>query len=430
MFAVLASSLLIGQLKPNQTGPIKAPGNLKIIPYKFKEPQPGYLSEFDWTGDIPMTPSTASPNAIDTEVIKAMKTNKIPGAAVVVMKDDVIIHSRGYGFSNLGAAELFTPTTPSRCGSISKTATGLMMLRAQNLGGLSLDDKLEKYFSSAQGIDSKKYGADKPGWDKIKLRDLIDHRSGVIGAYLPDANLAKAFGVKAPMSLDQYVFATRKSREPGGKKGEYVYNNLNFTLATYVLEHATQKPFDEALYWLLGQPLGIPRSEMFLSPTYGPDVPRSLPNKEARCYQTRSDFLNSIYKDGEKVPEAYGGLDGNILSGAGHIAFSANAIAKMVIALRTQPKSFLNQTNWNEITKNPVATSKDTKFYSKGTNYDSNSKTYSHGAMLMHAGGVYQEYGSKIQFVVIANSNRKINMPLVDQLIAPAVSTGIQTMNL
>lgn len=400
------------------------PKNIKLVPFTYSEPNPGYLSEFSWVGDTPMSPAPSAPNEIDDAVIKVMRSKNIPGAAVVVMKDNVVIHARGYGYANLGTKQLFTPTTPSRCGSISKTATGLMMLRAQALGGLKLDSKLSEYFTTPSGI-KKSSSADQKGWDKIRLRDLIDHRSGVSGDYLPTHALAAEYETKTPMSLAQYVYATRKKRTPGGIYGKYEYHNLNFSLASYVIEEATQKEFGEALYWLLGQPLGIPKSEMFLSPTYGANVPASLPNGEARCYQMRSDLLENIFKKGEKASEAYGGLDGNILAGAGHIAFSANAIAKLVVALRTQPKAFIGSDVWDEITKNPDSKSTSTTFYSKGTNYNSLLKTYSHGAMLMHAGGVYNAYSKDIQFVVIGNSNSKLNEPLIDQHLSVAVINGI-----
>jgi CubicO group peptidase (beta-lactamase class C family) len=426
-----ALTVLCGQVKvppntrPNQKPTI--PKDIKLIPCVFKEPQPGYLETFSWVGDIPMSPAPSKLNKIDERVLKIMRDKNIPGAAVIVMEDNEVIHSRGYGYSNLGTSEVFTPNTPTRCGSISKTATGLAMLRAATIGGLKLDDNLSQYFNTPKGIKAVT-DADQKGWDKIRLRDLIDHLSGISGNYLTTHELAKQYGAKMPMTLEQFVYALRKSRTPSGTKGKYEYHNLNFALASYVIERASQKDFGDALYWLVNQPLGIPKNEMFLSPTYGANVPKTLPNGEARCYQMRSDFSESIFKAGEKLPEAYGGLDGNILSGAGHIAFSANAVAKLVVALRKQPSSYLSGAMWQEINTNPTGDTKVKAFYSKGTNVNLTNGTYSHGAMLMHAGGEYSPYGKRIQYVVLANSNSKLNEPLSNQHLAGAVQTGIAAM--
>jgi CubicO group peptidase (beta-lactamase class C family) len=430
LFAI-AATILCGQVqvppntRPNQRPTI--PKGIKLLPCVFKEPQPGYLESFAWVGDIPMSPSLSRVNEIDKRVLNIMRDKSIPGAAVIVMEDNEVIHSRGYGYSNLGTSEVFTPTTPTRCGSISKTATGLALLRAATIGGLKLDDNLSQYFSTPKGVKAVT-DADQEGWDKIRVRDLIDHLSGISGNYLTTHELAKKYSAKMPMTLEQFVYTLRKSRTPSGTKGKYEYHNLNFALATYVLEKATQKDFGDALYWLVNQPLGIPKNEMFLSPTYGSKVPKTLPNGEARCYQMRSDFPESIFKAGENLPEAYGGLDGNILSGAGHIAFSANAVAKMVVALRKQPSSYLSGAMWQEIATNPKGDAKVKTFYSKGTNVDLSTGTYSHTAMLMHAGGEYSGVGKKIQYVVLANSNSKIGEALVNQHLATAVRQGLAAM--
>ncbi|HSH93764.1 MAG TPA: hypothetical protein VK968_06435, partial [Roseimicrobium sp.] len=160
------------------------------------------------------------------------------------------------------------------------------------------------------------------------------------------------------------------------------------------------------------------------------------PTPEARCYQKSPQMAESIYTEGEMVPEAYGGLDGDILAGAGHVAFSASAIAKMMTALRTRPTTFLKKSVWDEVITPPAYVGKPgnsfnkTNFYSKGTNvtvYPDGTYGFSHGAMLMHAGGNYLPYNSKIQFVVISNCNMEAGKSLSDVILFQAVQKGLVT---
>ena len=405
-------------------------GQIRTAPkYDYSEPKPGYLSKFAWKTDPGVvTNLRAGDNPVVESVVTAMKANNIPGAAVVVIKNNKIILEAGFGTSNVKTGRQFTATTPSRCGSISKTATALSILRATEIGPFKLDDHVVDYLSTPSGIN-KIAGKDKANWSTLKIRDLLDHRSGIDGSipYLTSKALHDAWSVTGTMNRAQLIYGLRKNYDLK-PAGSYTYHNLNFEIASQLLEDTTQKPFGEALDWLLCKPLGIPSDQLFLSPTYHQNnVPTELPKGEARCYQFRSDLLEDYRHQGNKTPEAYGGLNGDVLSGAGHIAFSAKAIAQIVIALRTQPKAFMSQKSWDEITTAPKGAPSD-GYYSKGTiiNKVGGNLCYNHGAMLMHAGGQYNWVDKDTQFVVIANSNSPSGQ-LVDVILATAVRKELQT---
>jgi CubicO group peptidase (beta-lactamase class C family) len=93
-----------------------------------------------------------------------------PGGAVLVMKNDSVIFSKGYGFADLVTKEKITPQTLFNLGSISKTfvANGILILQQQ--GKLSLEDSLIKYFPDFR---NKEIGR------KIKIKHLLTHTSGL-----------------------------------------------------------------------------------------------------------------------------------------------------------------------------------------------------------------------------------------------------------
>jgi CubicO group peptidase (beta-lactamase class C family) len=89
-----------------------------------------------------------------------------PGAAVVVLKDGLIIHKRGYGMANLKNGMSITPSTVFEVGSVAKqfTAMTIALLTAQEK--ISLDDDIRLYVPEI--LDFGK---------TITLRHLIHHIS-------------------------------------------------------------------------------------------------------------------------------------------------------------------------------------------------------------------------------------------------------------
>jgi CubicO group peptidase (beta-lactamase class C family) len=274
------------------------------------------------------------------------------------------------------------------------------------------------------------------------VRDLLDHASGLPNSsvYLTSHAMAKARGKSMRLTLDDLLQDSLLNQSLTSIGDKWAYTNLNFELLSLLIERKTGMTYGAALRELVVIPLGIEPNQMFLSQTRSvpPNVKTSRndnPTPEARCYQKVPTLLESIYTEGKTVPEAYGGLDGDILSGAGHIAFSATAIGKMVTALRTRPTTYLEKSIWDEVITPPAYVGKPgnppftkTSFYSKGTNVSVNpdgSYSFSHGAMLMHAGGNYLPYNSKIQFAVISNCNMEAGKSLSDIILLQAVQKGL-----
>src|SRR6187549_3454786 len=69
-----------------------------------------------------------------------------PGGAVLLLKDDSVIFSQGYGLANVLSKEKITSKTLFNLGSISKTFVANAILILQEQGKLSVDDSLYKYF--------------------------------------------------------------------------------------------------------------------------------------------------------------------------------------------------------------------------------------------------------------------------------------------
>ncbi len=113
-----------------------------------------------------------------------------PGAAVLLLKNDSIVFSKGYGVADVVTKESITSKTLFNLGSISKTFVSNAILILQEQGKLSVEDSLYKYFPNFKKKDIAK---------RVKIKHLLSHTSG-----LPD---------NRQVSKDTVFYLTAKDAE-------------------------------------------------------------------------------------------------------------------------------------------------------------------------------------------------------------------------
>ncbi len=98
-----------------------------------------------------------------------MRTHRIPGVSLGVIREGHLVKARGYGYANV---ELEVPVTPAsifQSGSVAKqfTAAAVMMLVEENKIGL--DERISAYFPEARDA----------AWKNVTVRQLLTHTSGI-----------------------------------------------------------------------------------------------------------------------------------------------------------------------------------------------------------------------------------------------------------
>ena len=106
---------------------------------------------------------------VDDYVRAQMERQHIPGLSLVVIKDQKIIKSEGYGLANVELNVPAKPDTVYKIGSVSKQfiAAGIMLLVQD--GKVSLDDNISKFLEGAPDT-----------WAPITVRHLLTHTSGLV----------------------------------------------------------------------------------------------------------------------------------------------------------------------------------------------------------------------------------------------------------
>jgi CubicO group peptidase (beta-lactamase class C family) len=170
-----------------------------------------------------------------------IKTNGA-GAAVLIARDGKILFKHGYGLADVSNNVPVTPETKFRIGSITKQFTAAAILKLQEAGKLSVEDKLSKYI------------ADFPRGDEVRLHHLLTHTSG-IHSYTskPDfmetvTKPVKTVDLIESFKNDPYDF------DPGKK---WLYDNSGYFLLGYIIEKVSGQGYGEFLRQKFFAPLGM-----------------------------------------------------------------------------------------------------------------------------------------------------------------------------
>src|SRR5438270_1219497 len=162
--------------------------------------------------------------------------------AVLVARGDEVLFNRAYGQANYSLGVPNTPKTRFHIASISKPFTAAAILLLEERGRLSVEDPVSKYVP------------DFPSGDKISLRHLLTHTSGIVNVNnLPEYNQASRFP-QTPHSLIDLFKNKPLNFEPGSK---YEYSNSNYNLLAYVIEQVSGKSYSDFLWENIFVPLGL-----------------------------------------------------------------------------------------------------------------------------------------------------------------------------
>jgi CubicO group peptidase (beta-lactamase class C family) len=199
-----------------------------------------------------LAPGTSSSPAdlgmkVDAYVRGEIEREGIPGLALGVYRDGVMVKAEGYGLANLEWDVPVKADTIFQSGSVGKqfTATAVMMLVEE--GKVGLDDPVQKYFPDAP--DS---------WKNIKIRNLLSHTSG-LGEY---ENAARTkpdgpFYLRLDMNEDELykrITAMPMDFQPGE---DWRYRNTNYVLLGILIHKVTGKFYGDYLEERIFKPLGM-----------------------------------------------------------------------------------------------------------------------------------------------------------------------------
>jgi D-alanyl-D-alanine carboxypeptidase len=191
----------------------------------------------------------ARADEVDRYIEAQIKSLRIPGASVAVVRGGRIVKSKGYGFADLQSNSPAAPQTVYEIGSMTKqfTAAAVMMLAEE--GKISLDDQLTKYFPAAPDW-----------WKQITVRHLLTHTAGIqnhvaVPDYM-DVFKTGLTGKESPAreELLREFYKLPSEFAPGET---WAYDNTGYYLLGIIIEKASGKTFWQFLDERIFKPLAM-----------------------------------------------------------------------------------------------------------------------------------------------------------------------------
>ncbi|MCC6462812.1 MAG: beta-lactamase family protein [Saprospiraceae bacterium] len=173
----------------------------------------------------------------------SMSGSHTPGAALVIVKDSVVIFQRGYGLKSTRGQDSAGVHTVFRIGSLSKGFAGVLTGILVQEGQLNWDDRIIRYVPEFK-LSSPEQTR------QITLSHLLSHTTGLPYHAYTDM-IESGFTLKdiAPRFERLRIY---------GKPGEaFSYQNVAFSLVGEAMQFATGKTYAEVLNDKIFKPAGM-----------------------------------------------------------------------------------------------------------------------------------------------------------------------------
>lgn len=170
----------------------------------------------------------------------------VPGVEVVAIRDREVVFAEGFGRRRLDPDLPVTPGTVFAHGSTGKGFTAFLVAALVDEGLLAWDTPVREYVPELRL-------ADPAVADRVTLRDLLSHRSGL-------ARHDLAWIANPGWTRPELVRRLRRLPLGGDLRQAWSYSNLGYILAGHVAEVVTGSSFEELLRGRIFVPLGLRRT--------------------------------------------------------------------------------------------------------------------------------------------------------------------------
>jgi CubicO group peptidase (beta-lactamase class C family) len=201
------------------------------------EPQPGGPSDPKEVGAF-----------IDGLMAEQLPSSHVAGAMVVVVRDEQVLLSQGYGYADLEAQRPFDAArTRFPIGSTGKLFMWTAVMQLMERGKLDLEADVNDYLQELRIPDTYP--------QPVTLKDLMSHTAGFEERNMGTMAFSPAELISVEQSLIQY--RPQRVRPPGQITA---YSNYGATLAGYIVEIVSGIPFEQYIEENIYGPLEMSRS--------------------------------------------------------------------------------------------------------------------------------------------------------------------------
>jgi CubicO group peptidase (beta-lactamase class C family) len=195
-----------------------------------------------------LSAAAETPSEIADTLLSGLIQTNDPGLAVLVAQDGKILFEKGYGLADLEHHVPVTPQTTFRIASVTKQFTASAILKLQEEGKLSVDDKLSKSIP------------DFPRGDEVTLRHLLTHTSGI---YNYNRNGYAAIGATNPTTTEAIIETIKQDPYDFDPGTQWRYDNSGYLLLGYIVAKVSGQTYGDFLRENFFQPLGMTNTGVY-----------------------------------------------------------------------------------------------------------------------------------------------------------------------
>jgi len=181
---------------------------------------------------------------IDSLVELTMKTFDVPGIAVAIVKDDKVIHSKGYGVRSLNTRQKTDANTLFAIASNSKAFTAAALGILMDEKKLTWDDRVIDYIPEFRLYNP--YVT-----EEFTIKDLLTHRSG-LGLGAGDLMIWPGLN---DFTITDIIHNLRYLKPVSGFRSKYDYDNLMYIVAGEVVARVSGMSWEDFIETRIMQPL-------------------------------------------------------------------------------------------------------------------------------------------------------------------------------
>jgi len=182
---------------------------------------------------------------LDAYISRVQRDWGVPGAAVVVVKNDAVVFKKVYGVRTLGKPAPVDENTLFVIGSATKAFTVASLGILVDEGKLKWDDHVSRLIPGFELYDP--YAT-----REVTVRDIVSHRTG-----LPGENFL-FWGSQLPR--DEIIRRMRFLRPNSSIRSHFAYQNEMFITAGQIIPAITGKSWDDFVRERIFAPLGMSSS--------------------------------------------------------------------------------------------------------------------------------------------------------------------------
>lgn len=183
---------------------------------------------------------------VDDYISAKMEELDIPGAALVIVHDDQIVHLKAFGVAD-GSGRPVTPQTPFFTGSTGKSITALAIMQLVEAGKIKLDAPVQTYLPWFRVEDEK-------ASEVITVRQLLTMTSGIPQS-IGQEQLAITDLSDSAIENNVRALAEIELIAPPGER--YEYSNANYVTLGMIIQAVTGQSYETYIREHIFKPLDM-----------------------------------------------------------------------------------------------------------------------------------------------------------------------------